>query len=56
MRNASYDHQHDDDCCLCCEDDISFEQTWFSQRRLCIAEIRDTEFVLNLGQECDQWE
>ena len=44
----------DDDYCLCCEDDIIFDKHWFSQLMLTVAEIDRKEYVLNLGQECDQ--
>jgi hypothetical protein len=44
----------DDDQCVCCEDDISFEKDWLSQLRLTIAEIERKDYVLNLGQGCDQ--
>jgi putative nucleotidyltransferase-like protein len=44
----------DDDYCLCCEDDISFDKHWFSRLMLTIAEIDRKEYVLNLGQRCDQ--
>ena len=43
----------DDDHCLCCEDDITFNQQWFSQLMLTIAEIDRKEYVLNLGQRRD---
>ena len=44
----------DDDYCLCCEDDIIFDANWFSQLMLTVAEIDRKEYVLNLGQGCDQ--
>lgn len=44
----------DDDHCLCCEDDIRFKEDWYSQLMLTIAEIGDHDYVLNLGQGCDQ--
>jgi hypothetical protein len=40
----------DDDYCLCCEDDISFDKHWFSQLMLTIVEIEREEYLLNLGQ------
>jgi hypothetical protein len=44
----------DSDHCLCCEDDITFDENWFSQLSMTIAEIGDTDYVLNLGQGRDQ--
>jgi hypothetical protein len=44
----------DDDYCLCCEDDVIFDANWFSQLMLTVAEIDRQEYVLNLGQRCDQ--
>jgi glycosyltransferase involved in cell wall biosynthesis len=44
----------DDDYCLCCEDDIAFDRNWFSQLMLTVAAIDGKEYVLNLGQRCDQ--
>jgi hypothetical protein len=44
----------DDDYCLCCEDDVIFDTNWFSQLMLTVAEIDRQEYVLNLGQRCDQ--
>ena len=44
----------DDDHCLCCEDDISFDKNWFSRLMLTIAEIERKDYVLNLGQDSDQ--
>jgi hypothetical protein len=44
----------DDDYCLCCEDDIIFDPDWFSQLMLTVAEIDREDYVLNLGQGCDQ--
>jgi hypothetical protein len=44
----------DDEHCLCCEDDIFFDKNWLSQLMLTIAEIDEKEYVLNLGQGCDQ--
>jgi hypothetical protein len=43
-----------DEHCLCCEDDILFEEDWLSQLMLTIAEIPETEYALNLGQGRDQ--
>ncbi len=44
----------EDDHCLCCEDDILFDQTWFNQLMLTVAEIERKDYVLNLGQNCGQ--
>ena len=44
----------DDDHCLCCEDDIVFDKSWFKQLMLTVAEIERKEYVLNLGQQCSQ--
>lgn len=44
----------DDEYCLCCEDDIRFKEDWFSQLMLTIAQIGDGDYVLSLGQGCDQ--
>jgi hypothetical protein len=43
----------DDDYCLCCEDDIIFDKTWFNQLMLIVAEIERKDYVLNLGQQCN---
>src|SRR5947207_7161339 len=44
----------DNDYCLCCEDDVIFDANWLSQLMLTVAEIDRPEYVLNLGQRCDQ--
>jgi hypothetical protein len=44
----------DDDYCLTCEDDIVFATDWYNQLLETIAEIESRDYVLNLGQECDQ--
>ena len=44
----------DDYYCLCCEDDIVFDQSWFKQLMLTVAEIERKDYVLNLGQQCSQ--
>lgn len=43
-----------DDHCLCCEDDVTFEKDWFSQLMLTIADIEGDEYVLHLGQRCNE--
>jgi hypothetical protein len=41
----------DDEQCLCCEDDIVFKRKdWLAELMATVAEIPETEFVLNLGQ------
>jgi hypothetical protein len=44
----------DDDQCLCCEDDIGFQPDWYHQLKLTIEQIREKEYILSLGQQCDQ--
>jgi hypothetical protein len=44
----------EDDHCLCCEDDIEFKEHWFSELMLTIEQIGVRDYVLNLGQGCDQ--
>jgi len=44
----------EDEHCLCCEDDILFDKTWFHQLMLTVAEIDRKDYVLNLGQNCGQ--
>jgi hypothetical protein len=44
----------EDDYCLCCEDDISFDQHWFGQLMLTIAQIERKDYVLSLSQGCQQ--
>lgn len=44
----------DDENCLCCEDDVRFKEDWYSQLLLTIEQIGHRDFVLNLGQGCDQ--
>jgi hypothetical protein len=43
----------DDEYCLCCEDDVVFDASWFSQLMLTVAEIDRRDYVLNLGQRGD---
>lgn len=38
-----------DDYCLCCEDDVIFDEHWFSQLLMTIGEIDRKDYVLNLA-------
>ncbi len=44
----------DSERCLCCEDDIVFDSNWLAQLMATVAEIDRADYVLNLGQDCDQ--
>jgi hypothetical protein len=40
----------EDDHCVCCEDDVLFNEHWYSDLIEIIAEIRPNNYVLNMGQ------